>query len=46
MTDMKSHANIYVDADVTGGISDLRGDVVGELLRCAHDLREGIGRAA
>jgi hypothetical protein len=46
MTDIKSHANIYVDADVTGGISDLRGDVVGELLRCADDLREGIGRAA
>jgi hypothetical protein len=46
MADIKSHANIFVDADVTGGISDLRGDVVGELLRCADDLREGIGRAA
>jgi hypothetical protein len=46
MADIKSHANIFVDADVTGGISDLKGDVVGELLRCADDLREGIGRAA
>jgi hypothetical protein len=46
MADIKSHADIYVDADVTGGISDLRGDVVGELSRCAEDLREGIGRAA
>jgi hypothetical protein len=46
MADIKSHANIFVDADVTGGISDLKGDVVGELLRCADDLREGIPRAA
>jgi hypothetical protein len=46
MVDVKSHADIFVDADVTGGISDLRGDVVGELQRCADDLRNGMGRAA
>jgi hypothetical protein len=46
MADTKAHANIHVDADVTGGISDFNGDVVGELLRCAEDLAGGIGRAA
>lgn len=47
MTDTKAHAHVFVDADVTGGISDLKGDVVGTLLNCADDLR-GVahGRAA
>ena len=46
MADVKSHADIFVDADVTGGISDLRGDVVGTLRNCADDIRNGMGRAA
>jgi hypothetical protein len=46
MEDMKRSANIFVDAEVTGGISDLRGDVVGTLRNCADDLRNGMGRAA
>jgi hypothetical protein len=47
MADMKASANIFVDADVTGGISDFKGDVVGTLLNCADGLR-GVphGRAA
>jgi hypothetical protein len=39
MVDMARSSNIYVDTDVTGGISDLRGDVVGTLLNAADDLR-------
>jgi hypothetical protein len=46
MEDMKASANIFVDAEVTGGISDLRGDVVGTLRNCADDLSNGMGRAA
>jgi hypothetical protein len=46
MEDTKDHANIYVDADVGGCISDMKGDVVGTLLNCADDLRNGMGRAA
>lgn len=38
--------NVARFADVTGGISDLKGDVVGTLLNCADDLRNGMGRAA
>jgi hypothetical protein len=47
MVDMKRSANIFVDADVTGGLADLQGDVVGTLLNCADTLR-GVasGRAA
>jgi hypothetical protein len=47
MVDMARSSNVYVDTHVTGGISDLKGDVVGTLLNCADDLR-GVahGRAA
>jgi hypothetical protein len=46
MEDTKAHANIHVDTDVGGCISDMKGDVVGTLLNCAEDLAGGIGRAA
>jgi hypothetical protein len=47
MVDVARWSNIYVDTDVTGGISDLRGDVVGTLLNAADDLRGvAYGRAA
>jgi hypothetical protein len=47
MQDIKDHANIRVDVKVADGIlSDTRGDIVGELLNCADDLRNGMGRAA
>jgi 2',3'-cyclic-nucleotide 2'-phosphodiesterase (5'-nucleotidase family) len=39
MVDMARSSNIHVDTDVTGGNSDLKGDVVGTLLNCADDLR-------
>jgi hypothetical protein len=46
MVDMACSSNIHVDTDVTGGISDLRGDVVGTLLNAAEELRGFYGRAA
>jgi hypothetical protein len=46
MVDTARSSNIYVDTDVTGGISDLRGDVVGTLLNAAEELRGFYGRAA
>jgi hypothetical protein len=47
LVDMARSSNVHVDTDITGGISDLRGDVVGTLLNAADDLR-GVahGRAA
>jgi hypothetical protein len=39
MVDMARSSNIYVDTDVTGGISDLRGDVVGTLLNAAERIQ-------
>jgi hypothetical protein len=45
MVDMARSSNVYVDADVTGCISDMKGDVVGGLLNAAETLR-GYGRAA
>jgi hypothetical protein len=46
MVDMKRSADTFVDADVGGCISDMRGDFVGQLRNCADDLRNGMGRAA
>jgi hypothetical protein len=46
MVDMARSSNIHVDTAVTGGISDLRGDVVGTLLNAAEELRGFYGRAA
>jgi hypothetical protein len=45
MVDMARSSNVYVDADVTGCISDMQGDVVGSLINAAETLR-GYGRAA
>jgi hypothetical protein len=45
MVDMKRSSNVYVDTDVTGCLSDTRGDMVGSLLNAAGELR-GYGRAA
>jgi hypothetical protein len=39
MVDMARSSNIYVDTDVTGGVSDLRGDVVGTLLNAAERIQ-------
>jgi hypothetical protein len=46
MVDMARWSNIYIDADVTAGISDLRDDVVGTLLNAAEVLWGFYGRAA
>jgi hypothetical protein len=46
LVDMARSSNICVDTNVTGGISDLRGDVVGTLLNAAEGLRGFYGRAA
>jgi hypothetical protein len=45
MVDMARSSNIHVDTDVTGCLSDMRGDVVGSLLNAADEVR-GYGRAA
>jgi hypothetical protein len=45
LVDMKRSSNVYVDTDVTGCLSDTRGDMVGSLLNAAGELR-GYGRAA
>lgn len=45
LVDMKRSSNVYVDTDVTGCLSDTRGDMVGSLLNAADELR-GFGRAA
>jgi hypothetical protein len=39
LVDMARSSNIYVDTNVTGGISDLRGDVVGTLLNAAERIQ-------
>jgi hypothetical protein len=46
LVDMKRSSNVNVDIkDMTGCISDLKGDVVGSLLNAADKIR-GYGRAA
>jgi hypothetical protein len=46
LVDTAASSNVHVDIkDVTGCISDLKGDMVGSLLNAADELR-GFGRAA